>query len=360
MLLEAFRRNGISVDYVHSNDIWGNKMEGNEREALLRSGMVRSVHSVSKKPENIFDLGQWLPYGIRRIGRALTFRRSLPDFATTYSRYLFNKILQDRSYDYIVISYAYWVNLVRKNPYIKDAKLIIDTHDFLTAQEQKRKKFSIGKGFAEEMERLAIFDQIWAISAEEQYLFSQFTTVPVKLLPFCTEDHTSNVSEKNYDVIYVASDNPHNRRAADWFFNEVYPLLSSSFSWCVIGSIHKYVPDLDNVHKLPYVEDLGDYYTRAKLAICPMLSGTGVKIKVIEALAYGLPVVCSPRGVDGLVNKTENGCVVAQSETDFAAAIERLLLMPDHYKRIGEQAASFFKKNHTKEAFFHMTTEILK
>ena len=359
-LLEAFAQNGITVDYVHSNDIWGASMNADEQRELLKSGLVRSIYSVSKKPESILAVRQWLSYGIRRLGRELTLKRSLPNFATTFSRYQFEKILRENSYDYIVISYAYWVNLIRNSSYIKNAKLIIDTHDFLTAQEQNRRKFSIGKGFEEEMKRLAIFDQIWTISTEEQYLFSQFTSSPVTLLPFCTEDRSSNTTEKRYDIIYVASDNPHNLKAADWFFREVYPLLTPSVKWCVIGSIHKYVPDKKNIHKVPYAESLDGYYSRAKLAICPMLSGTGVKIKVIEALAYGLPVICSPRGVDGLVNKTGNGCVVAESAAAFAKNIATLLSVPDQYEKMQRQAISFFQKNHTKEVFLQVMSETLK
>ncbi|WP_245562293.1 glycosyltransferase [Niabella aurantiaca] len=360
-LLEAFHRNGITVDYVHSEDTWGAPMSSEEREAMQQMKRVRNIYSLRRKPGSMQQLDQWLRYRMQRLWRDLSPRRSLPSFVTTYNQYLFNNILRANTYDYIVISYAHWGDLIKSNPCVRGAELIIDTHDFLTAQEQVWKKFDIGQAFGDEMKRLNYFDKIWAISAEEQYLFRQFSKKETVLVPFCTDDHTAIAeTEKSYDILYVASDNRHNLKAADWFFREVYPLINPSFQWCVIGGIHQYIPDKENIKKIPYTDSLGAFYSRAKLAICPMLSGTGVKIKVIEALSYGLPVVCSPRGVDGLVNKTENGCIVARSATDFARAIQELLSMPDHYKKVSAQAGSFFQKNHTKETFFRIMTEALE
>ena len=73
------------------------------------------------------------------------------------------------------------------------------------------------------------------------------------------------------------------------------------------------------------VQDLEEFYTNARVAICPMLSGTGIKIKVLEALSYGLPVVTNRRGIDGLINKKNNGCIVCQDPKDFADNINQLI-----------------------------------
>lgn len=351
-LLEAFHQNGITVDYVHSEDTWGAPMSDEETARMLQTGLVRHVYHLQKKPAGSKDLRYKIQYRLQRFFRDLMFQRSLPSFVTSYSQHLFDQILRKNTYDYIVISYAYWADLIKNNPLTRNARLIIDTHDFLTAQERVWKKFNIGRAFSREMKRLSYFDQIWAISAEEQYLFRQFVNKEVKLIPFCLQKPAvSEGMEKDVDIIYVAGDNRHNIKAAAWFFEAVYPLLEPSVRWCVIGNIHKYIPDKANILKLPYVADLGSYYSRAKLAICPMLSGTGVKIKVIEALAFGLPVVCSPRGVDGLVNKTENGCVVAESSGDFAAAIRRLLSNAADYSQTKAQGIRFFNDHHSREYF---------
>ena len=77
-----------------------------------------------------------------------------------------------------------------------------------------------------------------------------------------------------------------------------------------------------------------------------MLSGTGIKIKVIEALSYGIPVVTNRRGVDGLVNKKENGCLVSDDPKIFAEEITRLLKDEIFYNQMRDNAISYFKNNH--------------
>lgn len=356
-LLRAFHENGITVDYVHSTDTWGAPMSEQEFAAMQETGLVRHIYSLQKKPKGFADLGYSIRYRVRRFFRDLLFQRALPDFVTPYNQHQFDEILKQHRYDYIVISYAYWADLIKNNPLTQNARLIIDTHDFLTAQERVWKKFKIGRAFSREMNRLGYFDQVWAISAEEQYLFRQFVDKEVKLIPFCLQEPSvPEGNERDFDVIYVAGNNRHNIKAAHWFFEAVYPLLQPSVRVCVIGGIHKYIPDGENIQKFPHVTDLGSYYSRAKLAICPMLSGTGVKIKVIEALAYRLPVVCSPRGVDGLVNKTKNGCVVVESAKHFEGAIRRLLNDPAFFRETQDQAISFFRENHSWEKLIQIVT----
>src|SRR5690606_21052871 len=109
-----------------------------------------------------------------------------------------------------------------------------------------------------------------------------------------------------------------------------------------------YVKDYPNVHKIPFVRNLQDYYEVSKIALCPMLTGTGVKIKVVEALSHGLPVICTSRGVDGLPNKINNGCLVSDEPETFAKNIHYLLDHLEAYlqqSRMGEELFNnFFEK----------------
>lgn len=327
-------------------------MSTEEVRQIKNTGLVRSVFSLSRKPKGPGELDSWLRYRAQRLVRDLSPKRSLGNFVTVYNQETFNKILKKNTYDYIVISYVHWANFIRDNRYTGNAKLIIDTHDFMTAQETVWKHFNIGHAFADEMKRVNFFDEIWTISVEEQYLFRQFTEKEVVHIPYATTDHTvEDQPDKKYDLLYVASDNRHNIKAAEWFFKEVYPRLDPSLRICVIGGIHKHVQDHPAIEKIPYADDLTPYYLQARVAICPMLTGTGVKIKVIEALSYGLPVVCTPKGVDGLLNKTGNGCVVANSGTAFGNAINKLLSDSVYYDEMKEDGARFFQKNHSRQHF---------
>lgn len=266
------------------------------------------------------------------------------DISSLYLKKQFTKLINKNKYDKIIISYALWGNLVKNIDY--KSYLILDTHDFITAQNRE-KKHKIGRYFQSEMDIINLYDEVWTFSVEEKYIFEQFSDRKIVHLPIAfTHQPLLDKEKYKYDVLYVASENPHNIKAVHWFLTEVLPLLNKECKIHIVGKICKHIGDYDNVVKHGLVEDILDFYRDAKIAICPMLSGTGVKIKVLEALSYNIPVVTNTRGIDGLVNKSENGCIVADTPDGFANMMEKLILDRDFYQKYKHQAHAFFKKNH--------------
>ena len=97
-----------------------------------------------------------------------------------------------------------------------------------------------------------------------------------------------------------------------------------------------------------------------KVVISPMLSGTGLKIKVVEALSHSIPVVCNTRGVDGLINKTENGCLVTDNAEQFAKNITKLIEDNQFYNDISHKANQFYKAYLSENAIYSKLDTILK
>lgn len=353
-ILKYFRDRNHIVDLISSNDYWGGVVDPQDVQSLFRQGLIRNHYNLSKKPQ-ISGFRDFIRYEIIRfIRKKLKFRKpSLSNFVTDYSKSQFTKILKAEQYDYIIVSYAFWAELIKNNRLTGAAKTIIDTHDFLTAQEYAQRKIRLGAAFSEEIQRLNLFDEIWTVSSDEHYLFSQFCQKPVRLVPICTDKKPSApYPQPEFDLIFVGGDNPHNIKAMDWFFKQVYPLLPESIHMCLVGKITAAVSEYPNVTKIPYAENLDRYYQASRISICPLLSGTGTKVKVIEALSYGLPIVCSPRGTDGLVNKRENGCLIAEKPAEFAKAILRLLENNVFYTAIQKQAEHYHDTYHTLNNFY--------
>lgn len=364
-LLRYFKLKGYTVHYIYSNDRWGGEISDPEIEDIKRSGLAEKVFKIQKKPSRKDKLDYFFSYRLPSLPRkflSLFKEDSLPDYSGFYTRKLFDEVLERDQYDYIIISYVFWGNLIKDNPLLKGAKTIIDTHDFATSLQQTEKKFDLGQAFSDEIKRLDLFDEVWAISPEEQYIFSQFMGSKVLLIPFTIDVRSlsgTNHFEKEYDLIYVAGDNPHNVRAAKWFFTNVYPELKTGITMLVVGKICSHIGSYENVKKIPFVEDLDVYYKNAKVAVCPMLSGTGVKIKVLEALSYGLPVVCSMRGIDGLRSKLENGCLVSYSASEFVQNIHRLLEDEKLYEITSSQGKHYIDIAHSTNATYHVLDKSL-
>lgn len=260
-----------------------------------------------------------------------------------------SKILNAKKYDKIIISYASWSSLIDDLNY--NTYKILDSHDFITAQS-RNKISKIGKLFQSEVKALRKFDEVWTFSIEEKYIFEQFTDGKIVHIPVSFQQKDLNLISNyyKYDVVYVASNNPHNIKSINWFLEKVLPYLNNNIQIHIIGKIGDEIKkEYPNVIIHGMVDDLQEFYDNARITICPMLSGTGVKIKVLESLSNNLPVVTNTRGVDGLSQKSDNGCLVTDNDEEFARYIEFLLKDDVLYEDLRNKAYSFIKNNHSLE-----------
>lgn len=328
------------IDFLSIGD-WGDWDDLNKQKFLLQNPSV-NLHLVNRKGSKTNKLKAFFQYKLLNIIPKLLKGTSI-DITNPILRNKVKNFINKRNYDTIIISYASWAKIIdgiSHGPY-----LIIDTHDFITAQSRKKTE-KIGKLFQNEIQILKKFDEIWTYSVEEEYIFEQFTDKKVTLIPVSFPlNFNKEIAVFKYDVIYVASNNPHNVAGINWFLTKVIPFLNDT-KIHIIGKICSVIGDYENVVKHGMVDDLKDFYHNSKVAICPMLSGTGIKIKVVEALSYGIPVVTNRRGVDGLVNKKENGCLVTNDPKIFAKNITHLLENKIFYNQIKNEGISYFKKNH--------------
>lgn len=124
-----------------------------------------------------------------------------------------------------------------------------------------------------------------------------------------------------------------NSEALRWFVREVFPhvLEVSPTTRLVVAGRGPLAPELPSILARPGVElhespeSLIELYARATLAIAPLLSGGGTSIKVLESLAYGVPMVASPVAVRGLGLEPGVHLSVASSPREFAARCLDLL-----------------------------------
>jgi glycosyltransferase involved in cell wall biosynthesis len=347
----------MHVDFI-SKLHWG-RYTAESIDTFEKAGLANNLWVLRRKPAKTNFFHYFFSYKIKHILFERKLRRaknSIPNHTTLYLRKQFDEILQKNSYDYIIISYAYWADLIRENPFMGNAVTIIDTHDLLTSQHQDDPGIDTGAAMGDELQRIGQFDQIWAISIEETYFFRQFFPEKVHFITMMKEDPMPEPQTAAFDLIYVATHSPHNKRSIDWFLEKVYPLLPSYLRICVIGNILEHIPEnIPNITRVLFAEKLDDYYNRSKISLCPMLSGTGIKIKVVEAMAFGLPVVCTSGGVDGIPDKSNNGCLVTNEAKKFAENIMLLLNNDAEYKKQSSLGRDCFKRHFLKkEVYAHI------
>jgi len=343
------RADSLDVDFV-SEKSWG-RWDIESQQIFRQKYPTINLYVFNRKIDRSNFFAYLFKYKIPDFLSKLLFRHPI-DFTTHILKSKVKKLYVQRQYDVVLLSYVHWGNLIDNIPY--PTYKIIDTHDFITVQHALKKNQRpnvVGATLNAELSILKKFDEIWTYSMEEKYIFEQFTQRSVQLIPvaFPPKEFVSAVPMTyKYDVLYVASDNPHNVKSILWFCENVLPLLGDGISIAIVGRICEFVPDHAKLIKLGVVDRLDEVYQASKVVICPMLSGTGVKIKVLEALSYHKPVVTTTRGVDGLINKRQNGCIIGDTAEDFAKSIQMLLEDSAFYQKNVEEGYSYFKNNHSK------------
>jgi glycosyltransferase involved in cell wall biosynthesis len=123
-----------------------------------------------------------------------------------------------------------------------------------------------------------------------------------------------------------------NRIALDWFVGHVLPRILASIPdarLVVAGSDppppHAYADHAGSLDLVGYVEDVREPLSRYAVFVCPILSGSGVRVKLLEAFAAGIPVVSTRVGAEGLAHEDGNWCALADDPGEFAAKVVALL-----------------------------------
>ena len=277
---------------------------------------------------------------------ARTLRHTeLPDFAFPGMKSLFNKLVENIHYDFILVSYAFWAGLVEKRSF-PNTSLLLEISDFLTLNLHDACQGSVDFGalLTEEVRRVNLFDKVFCISDEELRLFSRLAPRPAYFhVPHFMSRPSAARKEITADACLVASGNPHNAQGIRWLFDQVLPLLPKEFRLLVVGKITEHLPRHPaNVTTVPHAESLDNVYASSRMALCPLLGGTGMKIKVVEALAHGLPVVCTRHGVTGFQDRRFTGCSVADDPAEFAALILRLWQDTEFHAEQSALASQYF------------------
>jgi GT2 family glycosyltransferase/glycosyltransferase involved in cell wall biosynthesis len=133
-------------------------------------------------------------------------------------------------------------------------------------------------------------------------------------------------------VVFVGSfAHPPNQDAVNWFIEEVLPLVWDKRPDLPVRIVGADPPEdlVDTappgVEYLGWVEDLAAVYGESRAAIAPLRFGAGVKGKIGEAMAYGIPVVTTTVGAEGMTLDDGVTAVVADSPEAFAEGILRLM-----------------------------------
>jgi len=135
-----------------------------------------------------------------------------------------------------------------------------------------------------------------------------------------------------------------NQEALRWFVAKVLPLILAeepSARLVVIGSDppprHSLHP-AESIDLIGFVDDVREPLARYAVFVCPILSGSGVRVKLLEAFSAGIPVVSTRLGAEGLADRDGEICALADDAPAFAQCVLDLLRGPEKAAAMAERA----------------------
>ncbi len=145
-----------------------------------------------------------------------------------------------------------------------------------------------------------------------------------------------------------------NIEGVEWFVQQVLPLLPPSYRFHIAGKeSHRALRHLQHIPNLQihgYVEDARQLYQRAQFTFVPLLSGGGIRIKILEAMAMELPVVTTSVGAEGIEAGEQDGVFRCDDPATFARTIQYFFEHPDRTAAMGKAARQRVLERYTWRA----------
>ena len=206
----------------------------------------------------------------------------------------------------------------------------------------------------------SVLSRIITISEPDEASLSRDVEVPVVTVP-------NGVDAEIFRPSPVRVSSPHdpqllfvgamrswsNRDAVEWFASSVMPAIvreNPGARLHLVGSgTDRLAIANPSVIARGFAQDLAAEYRSCDVFVCPLRVGTGIKNKLMEALASGCAIVSTTVGTDGLAVRHGEHLLVADDPLDFALAVNRLLREPELRTSLGRAARTFTEKSLSTE-----------
>ena len=149
-----------------------------------------------------------------------------------------------------------------------------------------------------------------------------------------------------------------------WFVGEVFPLILEQIpdTQLIITGDHANLPmpSTQNITLSGYVDDIKSLIASCSISIAPLLSGGGTRLKILEAMALGTPVVATSKGAEGLDARSGDHLLVADSAHEFAESVIKLLKDGGESQKLISNAQQLVRRDYDWTAVFAVYLEMVE
>jgi glycosyltransferase involved in cell wall biosynthesis len=333
-IYELLKSKGFDVYYLH---LPSNKSDPSEMiNTLKEKYFTRPFRPInSSKIRLVFEGLKTIVF--KRKSRKL----KIDDFLVNSDIAFYKSVLKTVNPDVVWINYAFYSKLFNYTP--TEILKVLDTHDsvylrynkiFNKIDSYKNIEFSL----ADEINCIDRADNIICIQHVEEAFFREGgSTKKLSTIGHIHPFVSTIIRKQKNKLLFLANDHFTYKAAISAFIKNIWPLLKAEkpdihlfIAGRICRRLTKEMLD-DNITVLGVVPDLKSLYDSIDVTINPVIPGSGLKIKNIESLCFGKPVVTTSSGKEGLEMFENNGLIVADNPQEWLNNIPKLLNDEDYY-----------------------------
>jgi len=259
--------------------------------------------------------------------------------------------------------------LIRSSEYVKELNQFPKTLDYMDALSQGMQRRIVKSPFYlrpfVKIEALRLksyehfifryFQYKTIISEQDRDLIVHAENQKIEIIPNGVDQRFFSPQDvpKKYDLIFTGNMSyPPNVEGAGYIVNQILPLLKDDFpelKLAIVGAnpspkVRRLASS--RVFVSGWVDDIRDYYAAAKVFVAPMLIGTGLQNKLLEAMAMKIPCITTELANNALNASPKKNILIANCPEDFARLIRTLLNKTELAEEIALQGQEFVKNNY--------------
>ena len=310
-------------------------------------------------------------------------------FWKSYSKAMMKKVgemVEKGSYDAVIAEFSEMGQYLHKNPYLPAVHTFISCHRCVTASYEKYKDIR-------DVKLRLYLKSLLQLRGLEKYEFEMYRSADRTLvltpqdrftMQYYAPDLSISIASSGVDIDYLQElppvpkepivlmtgymKDPANEDSVEWFFQHIWPQLSKNHpevKFYIVGAepsqrIKRKLAGDRRIIITGAVPDLRPYRNRARVFVSPVRLGSGIRTKVLEAMASGLPVVSTSLGMAGIEAQTGVNCLVADTPERFTRSIEWLLTDQSLGEKMARNARELVEKKNALNIGLQDFENILK
>lgn len=264
------------------------------------------------------------------------YNREVDEYASVFVKPILKSIKEKNNFDVVICEYAFTSKYL--DYFDSTVFKILDTHDRFTDRfnvylENKIHPTWVSLYRDQEEKALKRANLILAVQNSDAEYFSKLSSITTSVFNYVPEIKNNYTVSGTKSLLYFASANEINIRTLKDFVKDTFPLILNTHpdaKLIVGGSIcDKFNLIHNNILFKGKFQDISTFYDLGDIVINPEKSGTGYKIKALEALSFSMPLIATTAGAQGAINPFKKHLFIADTSEEFSQIVNKLFSNPE-------------------------------